>query len=77
MEGDQRDFKVLCNAFGFRINPQKSTFLQYGVNQSVLDSLKSFFPFNTRDLSEGFRYLSFFLKVDRYKLDDWIWFAEK
>jgi hypothetical protein len=35
------------------------------------------FTFNIRDLSEGFYYLEFFLKIDRYNTNDWLWLVEK
>jgi hypothetical protein len=72
-----RVLNFFCNASGLQINPQKTTFLQYGVRQHVLDSLKTIFPFNFQDLFEGFRYLGFFLKIDRYKTEDWHWLVEK
>jgi hypothetical protein len=61
-----RILKLFCNASGLQINSQKMTFFNYGVNPVLLDSLKLVFTFNIRELSEGFYYLGFFLKIDRY-----------
>jgi hypothetical protein len=72
-----RILKLFCKSSGLRINPHKTTFLHHGVTPTVLDSLKSFFPYNHRDISEGFRYLGFFLKFDRLKAADWLWLVEK
>jgi hypothetical protein len=72
-----RILKLFCNASGLRINPHKTTFLHHGVTPSVLDSLKYYFPYNHRDLSEGFRYLGFYLKFNRLKAADWLWLVEK
>jgi hypothetical protein len=62
---------VFCRATGLVINLQKSTFHYYGVQQEVLDSFKDIYPYNFVELSEGFRYLGYFLKYDNYKAEDW------
>ena len=62
-----RILKLFCNAYGLQINPYKTTFLHHGITPSVLDSLKYYFPYNHRDLVEGFRYLGFYLKFNRLK----------
>jgi hypothetical protein len=59
------------------INDQKTSFLQYGVRQQDLDILKATFLYNFLDLSVGFRYLGYFLKIDRYKKEDWQWLIAK
>jgi hypothetical protein len=35
------------------------------------------FPYNFADLSEGFRYLGFYLKTGMYKAEDWRWLLAK
>jgi len=49
------------------INLQKSTFHYYGVQHEVLDSFKDIYPYNFVEISEGFRYLGYFLKSNNYK----------
>lgn len=49
----------------------------FGDNSALLDSLHSVFNYNIRDLSEGFYYLDFFLKIDRYATNDWLWLVQK
>jgi hypothetical protein len=68
---------VFCRASGLRINVQKSTFLHTGVQQETLDELNVLFNFDFKDLSEGFKYLGYFLKPDSYKAEDWRWLIEK
>jgi hypothetical protein len=68
---------VFCSATGLMINVQKSTFLHFGVHQGTLEYLKDLFHYNFNDLSEGFRYLGFFLKPDSYKVEDWQWLISK
>jgi hypothetical protein len=62
---------AFCCAMGLMINVQKSTFLHYDVHQGTLDALKVLFHFNFMNLSDGFKYLGFFLKPNNYKLKDW------
>jgi hypothetical protein len=68
---------VFCRASGLRINVQKSAFLHSGVQQETLVELKELFQFDYKDLSEGFKYLGYFLKPDSYKAEDWQWLIEK
>jgi hypothetical protein len=63
----ERILCVFCGASGLMINVQKSTFHHFGVQHGILESIKGIYHFNFNDLSEGFRYLGFFLKPDNYK----------
>jgi hypothetical protein len=56
---------------------RKHSFLQHGVRQQDLVILKANFHYNFVDLSSGFRYLGYFLKIDRYKAEDWHWLIAK
>jgi hypothetical protein len=56
---------------------QKTTFLHYGVQQQVLEALKNLFNYQIQGLSEGFRYLGYFLKMGRYTTEDWQWMIDK
>jgi hypothetical protein len=71
-----RILTVFCSATGLLINVQKTSFLHFGVQQNVLDTLKESFHFNFSDLTEGFRYLGYYLKLDRYKVEDWHWLMQ-
>jgi hypothetical protein len=66
-----------CNASGLKINDKKTSFLQYGLQQNVLENLKAIFHYNFLDLSTGFRYLGYYLKIDRYRTKDWQWLIDK
>jgi hypothetical protein len=68
---------VFCRATSLVVNLQKSTFHYFGIQQEVIDSFKDIFPYNFVDLSEGFRYLGYFLKSDNYKAEDWRWLISK
>jgi hypothetical protein len=66
-----------CGASGLVINVHKTYFLHYGIQPSLLDIYKPFFHFNFLELASGFKYLGYFLKMDRYNSDDWNWLIEK
>jgi hypothetical protein len=66
-----------CGASGLVINAQKTSFLHYGIQPSLLDTYKPFFHFNFLELASGFKYLGYFLKMDRYTSEDWNWLIEK
>jgi hypothetical protein len=42
-----------------------------------LDSIKSSFLYNLKELSDGFNYLGYFLKIGRYKAKEWDWLVAK
>jgi hypothetical protein len=68
---------VFCRVSGLRINVQKSAFLHSRVQQETLEELKELFQFDYKYLSEGFKYLGFFLNPDSYKAEEWQWLIEK
>jgi len=59
-----------CNSTGFLINAQKSSFYLFGAQQVVMDTLKATSFYNFNDLTNGFKYLGYCLKVGRYKVED-------
>jgi hypothetical protein len=73
----KRVLDSLCSATGLKINEHKTSFLQYGLQQNILIQLKAIFHYNFLDLSNGFRYLGYFMKIDRYKSEDWQWLIDK
>jgi hypothetical protein len=68
---------AFCGASGLEINAHKSTFHHYGIQQAFLDQLNDLYHFGSSCLSEGFKYLGYFLKLDRYKVADWHWLLMK
>jgi hypothetical protein len=59
------------------VNPLKSTLHHSGIQQEDLDSYKEIFPYKFADLTDGFRYLGYFLKPVNYKVEDWHWLIAK
>jgi hypothetical protein len=70
-------YYCFCGASGLEINAHKSTFHHYGVQQAFLDQLNDLYHFGSTCLSEGFKYLGYFLKLDSYKVADWHWLLMK
>jgi len=70
-------FGRFCSASGLKINDKKNSFLQHGVRQQELEILKANFYYNFIDLSTGFRYLGYYLNIDRYKNEEWQWLIAK
>jgi hypothetical protein len=68
---------IFCNSTELLINAQKSSFYQFGAQQAILDTLKATFLYNINDLTDGFKYLGYFLKVGRYKVEEWDWILGK
>jgi hypothetical protein len=59
------------------IYAQKTAFYHFGAQQDVLNSIKTTFFYNLNELSAGFNYLGYFLKVGRYKVEEWDWLIAK
>lgn len=66
-----------CSAIGMAISDNESIFLEFGLDPKVKDLLKSFFPFNFKDLDYGFKYMGFQLKPNNYQKLDWHWLLKK
>jgi len=64
--------QLFCSATSLHINAHKTTLLHFGVNQHVLDGFKELFHFQFQDLEKGFMYFGYFLKMGRYKTEDWL-----
>jgi len=42
-----------------------------------LESIKSSFLYSLKELYDGFNYLGYFLKIGKYKADEWDWLVAK
>ena len=71
---DWTAFKVIletfCEASGMNINLDKSYFLHYNVNDSILRRVSDILPYRFAHLELGFTYLGFFLKPSGYLVKD-------
>jgi len=82
--GSRRDaetLKSILNLFskatGMEFNSRKSTISSCLLSDGEIARLKSFFPFETKSIDEGLKYLGFNLKPNCYKKVDWLWLLEK
>jgi len=64
---------LFCCSFGLQINETKSTFHYSSLLAENLETYKSIFPFGYQELSQGFRYIGYFLELNCYKTTDWNW----
>jgi len=55
----------------------KSTFWYVGLSGEELENFKEVFPYNFADLSKGFRYLGYYLKIGMHKAEEWRWLLDK
>jgi len=69
--------KIFCRSSGMMVNMEKSTFHYSGLQGEDLEIFKVAFSFNFIELSEGFRYLGYFLKTCSYKVEYWRWLVTK
>ena len=51
---------LFSKATGMDSNDSKSTFLEYGMDLSTKDQLQNMFPFQFKEVENGFKYLGFF-----------------
>ena len=68
---------LLCCSLGPKVNLNKSTFHHSGIQGEDLEKLKEDFTFNFVELYECFRYLGYFIKVEKSTFEDWRWLISK
>ena len=62
---------LFCEASCMEISQEKSTFLEYGLNEEEKEQLISLLPFSIKEVEQGFKYPSFQLKPNNCKKADW------
>jgi hypothetical protein len=65
--------KIFCSASCMKVNLTNSTFHFSRIQEEILEKFKEAFRYKFFDLSEGFRYLEYFVKVEKYKVVEWRW----
>jgi len=80
----RRDFQALkrildlsCRAIGMAFNYEKSCALLNSMSEEDALMMQDLIPIPKKNLDEGFKYLGFCLKPDRYRKDEWGWFIRK
>jgi hypothetical protein len=59
------------------INEGKSMIIYQHLEDEELEAYKAFFPFTTKGIDEGLKYLGFHLKPTCYRKVDWMWLIGK
>ena len=74
-------FKVIletfCEAFGMRINLDKSCFLHNDLDADILCRITGLLPYRFEHLNNGFKYLGYFVKPLGYLVRGWHWILTK
>lgn len=68
---------LFCKATGMTFNPQKSSFLEVEWSTEELVDLNELFPFETKPIELGFKYMGCYLKPNCYTKSDWRWLEKK
>jgi hypothetical protein len=66
-----------CSASGSKINHSKSTFHHAGLQDADLARFKELFTYKFMELELGFKYLGYFIKVEKTYFEDWRWLLIK
>lgn len=69
--------EFFCKAPSMAISDQKSTFLEYGLEDGFLNHLKDLFPYDVINLDSSIKYLCLYLKPNSYLKEDWCWLVRK
>jgi hypothetical protein len=68
---------LFCSASGLKVNLDKLTVHFSGLEEADLIPFKQLLPYKFTALDKGFKYLGYFLKVGRQKIEDWKWLITK
>jgi len=68
---------LFSKATGMEYNIRKSTISHNLLSDEEINRFKDLFPFESKSIDEGLKYLGFNLKPTNYKKVDWLWLLEK
>lgn len=68
---------LFLKAVGLKINEQKSTLTTSGLSREEVGRVEALLQFEVKSLQDKFKYLGFFLKLDKYGNHDWKWLLAK
>jgi hypothetical protein len=71
------NIELFCNASGLSVSQSKTTVIFDGLNDQELSPFKSLLNFSFSELSEGFKYLGYFIKSGPSRAADWGWLVSK
>ena len=62
---------AFCLTSGMCISMDKSGFLFNNVEEEVLNSINGFLPYKLDPITQGFKYLGYYIKPLGYEVKDW------
>ena len=68
---------LFCSATGMQINEEKSILLFNDIDELAKANIGAILPYKMEPVSEGFKYLGFYLKPLGYYVKDWRWFIRR
>ena len=77
MAGIKDILEFFYKASSMAISDQKSTFLEYGLEDGFLNHLKDLFLYDVINLDSSIKYLCLYLKPNSYLKEDWCWPVRK
>ena len=80
-EENLKEYAVLIEkykkAIGMMINIEKSMLAHNEFSEDLAQKRKEILAYPTKLISEGFKYLGFYLKPNSYAFQDWMWLYQK
>ena len=77
LKEDEQFLDLYKKAIRMHINVEKYILSKNGLPDTVRNRIKSYFPYSIKPLSDGSKYLGFFLKPNAYSFKDWMWLYKK
>lgn len=74
---DEQFLDLYKKAIRMHINVEKYILSKNGLPDTVRNRINSYFPYSIKPLSDGSKYLGFFLKPNAYSFKDWMWLYKK
>ena len=69
--------ELFFKATSMDLSENKFIFLKCGLEEEILEQLKSMFPFKIQSLYDEFKYLGYFIKSNNFVKEDWLWLLRK
>jgi hypothetical protein len=66
-----------CKVYGLMVNQSKSIVFHAGLSSNDISPQKNILHYTFMELSSGFKYLRYRLKIGSYKVEDWKWLLTK
>ena len=77
IQANNQILKTYKKATGMHINVEKLNLVENSLLEAVQIRIKNEVSFPLKPLSDGFKYLGFYLKANSYSFKDWMWLYKK